>query len=586
MQDQHDTTLTGFYKEALAKARAYLEKTYQIEDGLDRDASAQHVSRLNEGSTVWRIKANGTERSFTFLVAIPHTFPDKPPKFYLTEGDSRAFDRVPHVDKNRLVCTRDSSVVVLNDAQPGEAIDKLLRIAVSILEAGLRDELKQDFEEEFLAYWNNDEESKTLSIGTPSTAPNKGFQYALSAQLFSATYLIAPAKAFATTWLNHLGVARLLHNETDVLYLHLPSVPESLPSTNRDIITLFADLDAESRRAVNNFRGNIILASVVSGNDRMLFSWRHPLVRVKGFRQKKGAIPLGLSMRGVQDQKIIKFSIKRMDRDRIVRRSVDMSMLIKEDCSLAIVGCGSVGSTLAMLLAKSGCQKFTLIDDEDLTEENVARHLCGCHEVATIQSKVGAVKQTLERHLPYVICDARKSDVLDLLIKAPEIFSVAQLVIFSTANMAAERRANEFFHTDIPKPVVYLWIEPFGVGGQILYISPESGSCYRCCFDSNGDFRFAVAASGQQFGRREAGCQTTFTPYGAADLEIFCAIACKEIIRIIQKSPERSALTTWIGDKGQFESAGFKISDAYAAHESYSLHRREVPRQLSCERCK
>lgn len=586
MQDQHDTSLSVFYKEALAKARAYLEETYQIEDGPDHDADVQHVSRLNEGSRVWGIKANGTERSFTFLVAIPHTFPDKPPKFYLTEGDSKAFGRVPHVDTNRLVCTRDSAVVVLNDTQPGEAIDNLLRIAVSILEAGLRGELKQDFEEEFLAYWNDDAGSKVLLTYAPSDAPTKVLQYTLSAPLIGATYLITPTKTCGMTWLDRLGVARSLQNETDVLCLHLSSVPESLPSTNRDINAIFADLDAESRRAVNDFRGNIILASVIHGNDCLLFSWGHPLVRVKGFRPKKGAVPLALSMRGAQDEKIIKFSAKRMDRDRLVRRSVDMSVLIREDFPLAIVGCGSVGSTLAMLLAKSGFQTFTLVDDEDLTEENVARHLCGCHEVATIQSKVGAVKQTLERHLPYVVCDARKSDVLDLLIKAPETFRVARLAIFATANMAAERRANDFFQTVSAKPVVYLWIEPFGVGGQILYISPERGGCYRCCFDANGDFRFAAAANGQQFGRREAGCQTTFTPYGAADLEIFCAIACKEIIQIIQKSPDRSTITTWIGDKEQFESAGFKISDAYAAHESYSLHRREVRRQPSCEICK
>jgi molybdopterin/thiamine biosynthesis adenylyltransferase len=239
-----------------------------------------------------------------------------------------------------------------------------------------------------------------------------------------------------------------------------------------------------------------------------------------------------------------------------------------------------------MLLAKSGFQLLTLVDDEDLTEENVARHLCGCHEVATIQSKVRAVKQTLERHLPYVVCDAKESDVLDLLINAPETFRVVRLVIFATGNMAAERRANDFFQTVMPKPVVYLWIEPFGVGGQVLYVSPGRGGCYRCCFDSNGAFRFAVAANGQKFARREAGCQTTFTPYGAADLEIFCAIACKEIIQIIQRSPDRNTLTTWIGDKEQFESAGFKISDAYAAHESYSLYRREVSRQPSCEICR
>ena len=46
------------------------------------------------------------------------------------------------------------------------------------------------------------------------------------------------------------------------------------------------------------------------------------------------------------------------------------------DISVVIVGCGSIGSHLAMCLAKSGVSKFTLIDNDIVVAENVPRHLC------------------------------------------------------------------------------------------------------------------------------------------------------------------------------------------------------------------
>lgn len=586
MQDQHSNTLQSFYQEALSKAHAYIKSYYRIENNLRGDKDATHISELNPGSTIWRIEAPGKERSFTFFIAIPPTFPDILPKFYLTEKDFLSFGRIPHVDKNRFVCTRDPAVIVLNDSKPGEAIQELLQIVISILEAGIRGEMKQDFEEEFLAYWNDEEGPRALLICTPTNFPCKLLLYTLSKPLFGAFYLITPSKSFAKSWLDRLGETNSLSDEKEVLCLPLPKVPAYLPTNNQDIQIIFKSLDSRSRQAVNNFRGNIMLASITRGSADILFAWRHPLVRVKGFRPKEGVIPLNLSLQSSRDEKITKFNIKRLDRHRIIRRAVDMEVLKEKDSYCVIVGCGSVGSTLAMLLAKSGCQKFTLIDPDELKEENVARHLCGLHQVATTKTKVEAVKQSLEKHLPFVDCDIRSKDVAEVLISEPQIFDSANIMIFATANMAAERRANDFFKTKKNKPVIYLWIEPYGVAGHVLYICTKEGGCYRCCFDGNGDFRFAVGEKGQHPLSREAGCQSTFTPYGAVDVEMFCSIACKVIIKILQNPPEQSTLFTWISDKEQFECAGFKISDSYAAHESYSLHQRNILPQPECEICK
>jgi len=587
-QDQHENLLRIYYREALSKTRAYLESRYKIDNDLGNDKDAKHVHQLNPTSTIWRITATGIKRSFTFLVAIPPTFPDNLPKFYLTEKDFLDFGFIPHVDKNRFVCTRDPAVVVLNDSYPGEALEKLLQIAIQILEVGLKGESQQDFENEFLAYWNEHTELQTIMIDKIPKTPSVLIQYEVKPQLFGASFLIATSKSSARSWITRLRVEIKLDNANKVLCLQLPKIPESVPMTNGDIKRIINGLDKESAKSIRSFHGNIILACVPINRELVLISWRHPDFPVKGFRTRSKSIPLYLriSTRNFEFADIKKFRVRRFDRVRLVKRAVDMSIITKDHLKLAIVGCGSIGSVLTMLLARSGCSLFTLVDPEDLTEENVARHLCGCHALATTSKKVMAVKSTLESHLPFVSCNAYDKDVLDILITGPQVFDDAELLIIAVANMATERRINDFFVLERPKRVVYLWLEPYGVAGHILYISPNNGGCYRCCFNSHGDFRFAVIAKNQDFVRREAGCQQSFTPYGAADLEMFCAIACKEIIRLIQEPPTQSILLTWIGDKEKFQLAGYKISDNYAAHDSYSLHKRDIAKIGTCETCK
>ena len=587
LDPRNKNTLLLFYEKSLTEAFTYLKSRYEIEDSLQKNGDYRHISELNSNSAIWRVITRGKARRFTLYVAIPHTFPDRLPKFYLTEKDYLEFGPLPHVDSNRFVCTRDEAVIVVNDQKPGEAIEYLMQVAVDILEAGLSGQSQPGFEEEFLAYWNDGAQSSAiLTCAIPRTSYSL-FSYKLSASLFGTSYLLAPSKSAAIMWLNRIGSDVKLLAGRKVLCIDLPNVAPAMPRTNGDIFSLLnSNLDPVSLKAFKYFRGNLVLARIRRGDEYMIILWKHPCLPIKGFRLRIRSTPLGLLASRSKAEDIARFRVKRFDRDRVARRAVDMGIIANEDFVLAIVGCGSVGSMVAMLLAKSGCSKFVLIDPEVLEEENAARHLCGCNMAARTLKKTEAVKQALQGHLPFVTCETCEADVLQLFATEPEVFDNVRLVIFATGNMAAERRANDIFCLERPKAVVYLWLEPLGVAGHMLYVSPRRAGCYRCCFDANADFRFAVAEKGQAYGCREAGCQSTFTPYGAADLEMFCAVACKEIVRIVSAPPKTNILVTWIGDKDQFQSVGYRISDAYAAHESYGVHRREIRPEASCEVCR
>lgn len=583
MPDQPENPLLTFYADTIAKAKSFLQSRCAVEE-LQDGVDYEHVRKLNSGARVWRITAQGKARGFTFCVAIPPTFPDCLPQFYLSEQDFISIGKMPHIDMNRFICTRDTAVVVANDDKPGEAIEELLQIAIGTIESGIQGESHADFESEFLAYWNDGAIEKAILVCAPPETPVVLAKYSLPSKLYGSSYLVATSDQYAASWLEKLGVSQSLHRIGAIQCIQLLKVPDAIPSTNGDLILMLQDCDDKSHAALQNFTGDTVLVHIMRGNATLAFLWQHTIRDVNGFR--RGMVPIPLVLKRSKSDPIVRLKLVRLDQDRLVRRAVDMGITIGNNVPLALIGCGSIGSTLAMLLAKSGVSDFILVDPDKLTEENVARHLCGCNVAATYMKKVDAVKQALGRHLPFVTCDTYDEDVRNLLRNNPDVFELARLMIFATADIGVERRANDFFRLHNPKPVVYLWLEPYAVAGHLLYVSPQNGACFRCCMDEEGFFRFAVAEKGQNLLCRESGCQSTFTPYGAVELEIFCGLACKEILKILVHPPDHSMLVTWIGDKEQFQSGGYRISDEYAAHESYSLHRRRLNRHPECGICR
>jgi molybdopterin/thiamine biosynthesis adenylyltransferase len=73
---------------------------------------------------------------------------------------------------------------------------------------------------------------------------------------------------------------------------------------------------------------------------------------------------------------------------------------------VGIVGCGSIGSKLAIMLARSGTGKFLLVDDDILYPENFVRHDLDWRDVAT--HKVHSVARRIQLVNPSATCEKRE----------------------------------------------------------------------------------------------------------------------------------------------------------------------------------
>jgi len=91
---------------------------------------------------------------------------------------------------------------------------------------------------------------------------------------------------------------------------------------------------------------------------------------------------------------------------QVVAPRLDESHAILADRKVGIVGCGSLGSKLAVMLARSGVGKFLLVDDDILFPDNFVRHDLDWRDVAT--HKVDSVARRIQLVNPTASCEKRK----------------------------------------------------------------------------------------------------------------------------------------------------------------------------------
>jgi molybdopterin/thiamine biosynthesis adenylyltransferase len=142
-------------------------------------------------------------------------------------------------------------------------------------------------------------------------------------------------------------------------------------------------------------------------------------------------------------------------------------------------GVGSVGSRIALGLARSGIKNFRLIDPDIFSVENVARHVCDMTDVG--RYKVTAVRERILRINPQAQVEIFPYDILSQRDKTKNnAFSDVHLIIASTDRKSVQLRINnECYHRSIPGLFVGCYDE--ARAGEVLFILPGiTKVCYEC----------------------------------------------------------------------------------------------------------
>lgn len=259
-------------------------------------------------------------------------------------------------------------------------------------------------------------------------------------------------------------------------------------------------------------------------------------------------------------------------------------MPLFENVTASVIGCGSIGSTLAYSLVRSGLKAIDLIDPEELTSGNIARHFCGLSDIDKNKSQV--LRERLRLRYPYLQCNAYDKDILHMLSEDVTALNKYALNIVAIGKLAVERRLNLLVQNKaITSPLLFVWVEPLLVAGHALFVNPSRPGCLECILDADYKVKYRVVEEASKFFKREAGCQTTYIPYPSLEIDRFVNSITRFIMHILKGELIDSTLLTWLGDIDNFRKKGEAVSAYWASDSSYTEHAMNLSSLQLCETC-
>ena len=115
---------------------------------------------------VWKVttevEVGSFQKEISLYVAFEESFPLTIPRIYLSKESSYEIGLIPHVDKDRFVCTFHTDALILDAENPLNIVRTCLRKAKKIIKEGLEGANHGDFKDEIMAYWTDTEESDII----------------------------------------------------------------------------------------------------------------------------------------------------------------------------------------------------------------------------------------------------------------------------------------------------------------------------------------------------------------------------------------------------------------------------------------
>jgi len=204
-----------------------------------------------------------------------------------------------------------------------------------------------------------------------------------------------------------------------------------------------------------------------------------------------------------------------------------------------LIGGGSLGSAVGLLLAQAGVGRFRIYDRDWLDTPNLARHVCGLVDLGREKSLALAEQLSLRG------CDALGVTVdvtslddrqLDLLLKPSDV------VVATTDSLAAQFMVNEAVVRG-RKHAAFAGAYELASGGEVLVVSGGAGPCLYCATG----FRATAMSALSLHERRQAyqGAdenRLSAEPGLAIDISYLAAITAAHVLDLLDRAGSRAVL--------------------------------------------
>jgi len=523
----------------------------------------------------WRLPLPIPGHRVVARLALTLDFPFKPPRITLEEGPY--FLRIPHVDESEVLCLNPHATTFSPD-QPVEVTRLILDKAAEIVAEGLAGWNREDFVAEFRNYWDGYRDSQQNRVRSLLTRFDR--TRLISYWAGKDFWVVGENREQIEQWLGRVyrekRDAKRQIRETVFVALPAPLYPLDYPRTNADFQrmaqadSLLAQIVPQENRdlpVVFAFLGEAgpVLAGLRLQDPTVPLSAPGTKVRHSardGFRP--GKIPAQhLLPRYYGPSPAFPLAVDRIDSQWLQERGgsgFDRSLAGR---TVAIVGCGSLGASVALALCQSGVGRLRLIDNQIYSWDNVARHVLPGDYVG--YAKDDSLKTFLAQIAPSADITASNQRSLQQVMERDPTFAEIELVVSTTGDWATEAYLNAAARTTRVFPnVVYGWTEPFGVAGHALACL-QQGGCLACGCDQTGLFQNRITnwPIGRQIFNQAAGCSDLFQPYGVLDVAPVRGMIADVALKVLRRELTSSTHFSWIGEVSRIGALGARVSEAW-----------------------
>lgn len=287
---------------------------------------------------------------------------------------------------------------------------------------------------------------------------------------------------------------------------------------------------------------------------------------IKGESHKKCQIPLCDDY--LEPWKISAIEVDIHSRSRLLPRAGASTDL--QDKKVLLAGCGSVGSNIAKQLVSAGIGSLHLVDSDSFQSENLYRHTLNMKYLG--ENKASGLAGKLEHEYPYTKITHSPKQLLSL---DRGDLSKVDLIMIAIGNPTAERTFNEMLIKEkINTPVIYCWLEGYGVGGHAVFVAPDGDSgCLECAYvdpsseevqmHSNMNFLMANEPVTKDIG----GCGTLFLPYSHLDALQTAVMASRLALKSLTGQQNKSTKMSWIGSDEDAKGIGLSFNEELSGKE-------------------
>lgn len=535
-----------------------------------RDLTRDELTRYEAKDPIhgWVVPFEYQADCFDLQLVLLQDFPWVKPRVYCTEKFQ--FMQFPHIEKDGALCLYPPGTEH-SPLNPKGLIWDAIKEAARLIVASYDDAFINDFADEFDSYWSKTEGGKNIvSLLSPGGASRR-----VSLWRSTVDYYLADDDAALENWLrNRFPGNKKNYSFTTATHIVLerPILPSEYPKSGETVLRFLRDLAPKSiellEDAAETAGDKFTISFEGRTNDGPVFfaievmppvkqgmkAGRRPDMVQKGFRP--GKVPTHIRMQRL-------FGGNKVERHETMR--ADASWIHGRDTpkvaplfgkSVLMIGAGSMGSEVALLLAKTGVGSITLVDPELLDYPNVGRHMLGVTQVRT--SKAKSLAEKLAGDFPHMrSIKYFAEDWQSLYGKRSDVFQNTDLIVSTAGSWVAEGRLNQVARNEAGfPPVIYGWAEPFSVAGHAVLIG-SNGPCFACGIDRFGKALQTVCEWDTETTRKQPHCGASFQPYGPVSLSGVAALVAKAATKaLLGEVPPGTEAVYWASREEIAEQGG------------------------------